>query len=82
MATMHSDGLGKLGCRFLVKSMTNEIFPLIDKHIMEKLADKFSFEIWENVDSSNVAIRLVTAWNTTQDEVGAFLSEYSQLAVN
>jgi threonine aldolase len=67
-------GLERLGCRFFVNSATNQIFPVLHTSVIRKLEESFLFEIWETVDDNNAAIRFVTSWNTTAEEVDALLT--------
>jgi len=76
MADRLRSGLEKLGCGFLVDSRTNQIFPITQTETAGRLAEGFLFETWSRVDESRSAIRFVTSWNTTEEEVDALLAAY------
>ena len=67
-------GLQKLDISFLVDSGTNQIFPILSNETVAALEKNFQFETWAPVDGQNTAVRFVTSWNTTDDEVGALLT--------
>ena len=74
MAEYLRNGLKKAGVTFFVDSPTNQIFPIIDNNTLERLENNYLFEIWEKIDIKNTAVRFVTSWNTTAEEVEALLS--------
>ena len=67
-------GLGRSGRRFLVSSRTNQLFPILRISEIEKLEKRFLFERWEAIDDEYAAIRFVTSWNTSEEEVDALLA--------
>ena len=75
MARLLEDGLKETGCSFLVDSPTNQIFPILENSLIEKLEKKFSFYLWENVDENHSAIRLVTSWATKREAVLEFIRD-------
>ena len=74
MAGRLRSGLEKLGCPFFVQSRTNQLFPILRAGDVEKLESAFLFERWENVGDDYTAVRFVTSWNTSAEEVDALLS--------
>jgi len=74
MAARLRTGLEELGCRFVVRSLTNQIFPVFRTSAVEKLAENFLFEIWEQMGGGYTAVRFVTSWNTTEEEIEALLA--------
>ena len=72
-------GLENQGRRFFVRSLTNQIFPILRTRDVERLERDFLFERWETIDDSFTAIRFVTSWNTTEEEVDALLSHIAAL---
>jgi len=73
MAEKLRSGLKDLGCRFFVESFTNQIFPVLPALAVKALSEQFLFETWETVDDAFTAVRFVTSWNTTEQEVDALL---------
>lgn len=79
MAQKLADGLKNEGCRFLIESKTNQIFPIMDHEKIEQLNEDFLFYTWEQVDENQSAIRLITSWATPESAVEAFLEAYKTL---
>lgn len=62
------------GYQFLIDSPTNQQFIVVDNKQLPELKKQVDFSFWENVDSTHTAIRLVTSWSTTEDEVTALIA--------
>lgn len=60
--------LKAFGVEFLFKQETNQIFPIFDSNVVEKLKDKISFEVWSSFDNKT-CIRFVTSFLTTDDDI-------------
>ena len=69
-----SQGLKELGIALLIDSPSNQVFPIFPNSVIETLAKSVSFEFWSKVDDTHSAIRFVTAWHTTQEDVEALLA--------
>ncbi|MGL5255825.1 MAG: threonine aldolase family protein, partial [Proteocatella sp.] len=74
MAALLAEGIKKAGYEFLIDSKTNQIFPILDNKLIEKLETKFGFYVWKKIDDSKSAIRLVTSWATKKETVLEFIS--------
>ncbi len=72
-ARVLSIGFHAFGYKFLVAPQTNQIFPIIENELIEVLQNNFDFYIWEKVNATHSAIRLVTSWATTDDAVTALI---------
>ncbi|WP_163337721.1 low specificity L-threonine aldolase [Desulfopila sp. IMCC35008] len=81
MANYLAEQLAKAGCTFWRDSPTNQIFPVIDNQVIEKLSQDFEFYIWSAIDENHSAIRLVTSWATPQEAVEGFLQGYRKAVV-
>lgn len=79
MANLISNSISSLGYNFLVHSPSNQIFPILPNHVIEKLLEKYSFYVWSKVDEFNSAIRLVTSWATREDAIMAFIEDLTNL---
>ncbi len=80
MAQQMATELASMGCSFWIDSPTNQIFPVMDNRVIEKLSEKFGFYIWAKVDEGNSAIRLVTSWATPLEGVDSFIQEYKKVS--
>jgi threonine aldolase len=75
MAQLLKNGISNCGSGFLIESSTNQIFPILPNKIIEKLKEKYSFYIWQEIDEDNSAIRLVTSWATSEKAVKSFIED-------
>lgn len=76
MALKLSRSMDEMGIEFLSKSVTNQIFPILESSLIKSLSKKYGFYIWEKIDEQKEAIRLVTSWATREEAVDAFLAEF------
>lgn len=74
MAEQIIDTLRKHGYYFLAEPCSNQVFPILSNELIEELSKEFSFNLQEEIDENNSAIRLVTSWATTQESVDALIS--------
>ena len=63
--------LSEAGCTFFRESPTNQQFIVLENTQMAALAERIRFSFWERVDDTHTAIRLVTRWSTTADDLAA-----------
>jgi threonine aldolase len=75
MAALLRDEISRADIQFLSHSPSNQIFPILPNALITELESKYSFHIWEKVDSDYSAIRLVTSWATKEDQVLAFIED-------
>ncbi len=75
MANLLKTAISNNGCKFLIPSATNQIFPILPNAIIERLQENYSFYVWEKMDADNSAIRLVTSWATTEEAILAFIKD-------
>lgn len=63
------------GYSFLTDSETNQIFPILPNSLIERLAAKYDFYVWQQVEKNCAAIRLITSWATLEAKVDAFIED-------
>lgn len=73
MATLLAEGIKKAGYHFAVEPATNLLFPVFPNTLIETLQKKVMFEGWRPYNDGTSAIRLVTSWGSTEEEILAFL---------
>ena len=73
-------GIEALGYPFLVKSPTNQIFPIFPNTLLSKLQDLYGFEVQNPVDENHTCIRFVTSWATPESAVTEFLDHLKELS--
>lgn len=73
LAKTLADGIASKGYEFVIPPQTNMLFPLFPKDEIEELSKHVMFEGWPASTKTHAAIRLVTSWGTTEDEISNFL---------
>ena len=68
LASKIQDQLIELKYPLLMKSETNQIFPIVTNKQYEYLKEEVDFEIWSELPNG-YAIRFVTSWHTTDEEI-------------
>ena len=56
-------------------SYTNQQYPILPKNVREKLAEKYQFSFWEQIDEDRAAVRFCTSWATTEEVVDALIAD-------
>ena len=67
------------GITFLSETYTNQIFPILTNSQIEKLQRDFDFYIWQKIDETHSAIRLITSWSTNSDRVNELIHQIKSL---
>ncbi|MCI1477935.1 MAG: low specificity L-threonine aldolase [Clostridium beijerinckii] len=75
MALMLKGAIVNEGYKFLTESFTNQQFPIFPNNLIEKLSEKYSFNVERVIDSNYTAIRLVTSWATKEEIVLEFIED-------
>lgn len=74
MAARLAAGLRAAGVTLTEAPEANEVFALLPAQLAQELAERFRFYVWaENASPGMHEVRLVTSWDTTEDDVDAFL---------
>ena len=68
----------RLNKYLIYPNKTNQIFIKVSNEIFDKLNEQVEFEIWEVSDSYKV-IRLVTSYNTSDNEINALFNIFDNL---
>lgn len=63
--------LADCGIPCLVENDTNQIFPVFDDAVLERLSKRFGFTDQGRVDAGHRAVRICTSWATTQEQVAS-----------
>ena len=69
----------EIGCDFLAETDTNQIFPILENHQIEKLSEHFDFYVWKKIDAQKSAVRIITSWATETEVVERFCEEILKL---
>ncbi len=73
-----SDGLRDLGIPLMVETQSNQVFPILPRETVERLAQDAAFEVWGS-SGDGVCVRFVTAWDTPDEEILSLLSLLRQV---
>lgn len=65
--------------QFLTDSQSNQIFPIVKNGDIDILQKQFDFYVWQPVDKDHSAIRLISSWATTDDNVQKMIADINQL---
>jgi threonine aldolase len=69
MAEQIANALQKCGYTFLTPVCSNQLFPIMPNHMIASMSKEFKFQEQAKVDENHTAIRFVTSWATTQENV-------------
>ncbi|HML67569.1 MAG TPA: beta-eliminating lyase-related protein [Clostridia bacterium] len=61
------------GYELFVDSPTNQVFPILPRELLKKLASDFGYAFWQTFDSENDVVRFCTSWATPPEMVDALL---------
>ena len=79
MAEELREGLAALDVAFFGNSKTNQVFPILPKDVVAELEKDFFFYRWAAEKDGMIPIRLVTAWETSESDVKAFIAAVGKL---
>lgn len=79
MAKRVSDHFEQLGYPLFAATYTNQVFAILPQHVVDRLQERFSFYIWEQLDDRAV-IRIVTSWATSPSAVDDFNASLKKLS--
>ncbi len=74
-----SDKLKNIGISFNSNSKTNQIFPILNKKIVDELLKEFSFEIWDNISDDKIVVRFVTTFKTNYKDMDLLIEKIKSL---
>lgn len=57
------------GVKMFFSSVTNQQFPILTKEQQSRLAEKYAFSFWEQLDEEHVVVRFCTSWATKEEQV-------------
>lgn len=65
----------KRGIPLMMRSLTNQQFPILTEEQMAFFEKNFSFEIWEKREGGLTVVRFCTSWATKQEDIDVLLEE-------
>lgn len=82
MAEKMATAFEALGYPMLMRSDTNQIFPVLPNGLITQLQKKYSFYIWSVVNTNYSAIRLITSWATPEKMVSEFIDDLKEMSID
>lgn len=73
LAAKLKEGFLSKGYRQFIDSPTNQQFFIIPNDVIDRLCENVGFELWGPRGESESAVRFVTDWSTTEDDVDKLL---------
>lgn len=65
--------------KMFMESSTNQIFPILENSLIEKIRKNYSFENWCKYDQNHSVVRFVCSWATKQENIDAFKKDFEAL---
>lgn len=56
------------------ESPTNQIFPILDESLCERLGKEFRFQEWGRTPGGKFIVRFCTSWSTSDEDISALLT--------
>lgn len=79
MAYRMATAIEQCGYPFLTTPVTNQLFPILPRTVIDKLAALYSFYIWKTIDNQHDAIRIITSWATQEAVVEQFCRDFKKI---
>lgn len=73
------NAFAKKGIPSYIESFTNQQFVILDNEQMEKLSQKYVFELENKIDGTHSCVRFCTSWSTTQEEIDSLIADIQKL---
>lgn len=80
MAMKVAEALKKNGYQFANLPITNQIFPVLPRTMVDELSKNYLFHQWRNPDDETVTIRLVMSWATENKVVEELINTINILS--
>ncbi len=65
----------QLGFKFYIESPTNQIFPIIDNNLLEKIKSRYTIIEWGKYDDNHTITRFVCSWATRKSDIQEFYED-------
>lgn len=78
MAAKIAQTITAAGYSFLTAPVSNQLFPILPKKLIEKLLTTYAFYVWSPADEAHDAIRMITSWATDENIVDQFCLDFQR----
>ena len=79
MASIIKKSIDECKLDVLIKSDTNQLFPIVPNSVLAEHEKKYKFTLWERLDEENTVIRIVTSWATKEEKVIELADDFRNL---
>lgn len=79
MAGKIADTIAAAGYDFLTAPVSNQLFPILPKALIQQLLPSYAFYVWSNVDETYDAVRIISSWATDESIVTQFCADFNRL---
>lgn len=69
------EGFLQKGYTLYIDSPTNQQFVILNPEQLERLSKIASFSVWEKIDRDHIAVRFVTSWATSEEDLHELISK-------
>ncbi|MBP1755752.1 MAG: threonine aldolase, partial [Firmicutes bacterium] len=73
MAEIMAQAFVNHGYSFYAPVCTNQLFPILSREVIEQLEKEYGFQLQERIDEKYSAVRFVTSWATTKENIDRFV---------
>lgn len=78
MAQQLNEFFKSKGIQMYMESSTNQIFPILENGLIDRIRTKYSFENWCKYDEHHTVVRFVCSWATKQENIDNFKNDFEQ----
>lgn len=79
MAEKIARSIQAAGYQFLTAPVTNQLFPILPKQLIERLLHNYAFYVWSAIDAEHDAVRIITSWATDPAVVDQFCVDFNHI---
>lgn len=71
--------LSEMNVEMYQKQVTNQVFPILSNNQINKLSEKYGFEIWSKIDDEHLAVRFCMSWATIPEKVDELIKDIKEV---
>ncbi len=79
LAIKLKEALLSFGVKELFSSYTNQQFFILENDVIKALANKYTFETWQVIDSTYTAVRICTSWATKKEDIDSLIKDFEKV---
>ena len=71
-----ADVMKEANIPFYCESSTNQIFPIFNDELLDKVASKYAYQVQEKITENQTCVRFVTSWATPPHVIDEFIKDF------